>query len=478
MYIDRIRVTLLFLFFIAVSGLRAQDIQVSLGPDAIGENQGWTITVTVHNDRLRSYDNFPDIEGFRKRGTSTQSTQNIVNGQISSSQSVIMTYLPTRQGTFQIPDFTMKVNDQAIHVQGKTVTVGAPVQRRDPFRGFFDSHDDFFGREETEFIDVKDDAFLALTTSKDEVYTGEGFNTILAFYVSEENRAPLQFHDLGRQLSEILKKLKPNNCWEENFNIENIEGERIELGGKNYTRYKIYQATYYPLNSETITFPSVSLEMIKYKVARNPTFFGQNRLEGYKTFHSKPRTVRVKPLPPHPLRDVVAVGEYKLTEAMPTTDLTTGRSVAYGFSIFGEGNISAIQKPDVTNNAAFEFYEPNIRMDVRRNNGRVSGTKTFNYFLIPREPGRYDLGNYFRWIFFNPETGKYDTLRSKLNVYVTGESTRNAAIEANDDGSFYDRIGTADNTLVVAGESSWQGVVFGIFILVALASSAYLVFKK
>src|SRR5690606_27516484 len=167
-----------------------------------------------------------------------------------------------------------------------------------------------------------------------------------------------------------------------------------------------------------------------------------------------------------------------LTEAMPTTDLTTGRSVAYAFSILGEGNISAIQKPDVTNNAAFEFYEPNIRMDVRRNNGRVSGTKTFNYFLIPREPGRYDLGNYFRWIFFNPETGKYDTLRSKLNVYVTGESTRNAAIEANDDGSFYDRIGTADNTLVVAGESSWQGVVFGIFILVALASSAYLVFKK
>src|SRR5690606_17942997 len=180
----------------------------------------------------------------------------------------------------------------------------------DPFRGFFDLHDDFFGREETEFIDVKDDAFLALTTSKDEVYTGEGFNTILAFYVSEENRAPLQFHDLGRQLSEILKKLKPNNCWEENFNIENIEGERTELGGKNYTRYKIYQATYYPLNSETITFPSVSLEMIKYKAARKPSDFGLHRLESYQTVHSKQRTDRVTPLPPLPLRDVVAVGEY------------------------------------------------------------------------------------------------------------------------------------------------------------------------
>lgn len=471
---------LIFAFFLSITmtAVQAQDIKITLGPDEIGENQGWTITVTVHNDRLRSYDNFPDIEGFRKRGTSTQSTQNIVNGQISSSQSVIMTYLPVRQGTFRIPDFSMKVNDETIRVSGKTVKVGPPVQRQDPFRGFFDAHDDFFGREETEFIDVKDDAFLALSTSKDEVYTGEGFNAVLAFYVSDDNRAPLQFYDLGKQLSDILKKLKPNNCWEENFNIENIEGERVDIGGRGYTRYKIYQATYYPLNNETITFPGVSLEMIKYKVARNPTFFGQNRLEGYKTFHSKPKTVRVKELPPHPLKDVVAVGDYKLSEAMPSTDLTTGRSVSYGFSIFGEGNISAIQKPDIISNADFEFYEPNVRMDIRRDNGRVSGTKTFNYFLIPKEPGQYNLGDYFRWVFFNPEKGKYDTLRSRLTVYVTGESTRNAVIEANDDGSFYDKINTADNTLVVAGDGNWQRIVFGIFILLMLASSAYLVFKK
>ena len=70
--------------------------------------------MTVQNDRLKSYDNFPEIPGFRKRGQSTQSTTNIVNGQISSSQSVIMTYLPERQGTFTVPSFTMKVNEKPI----------------------------------------------------------------------------------------------------------------------------------------------------------------------------------------------------------------------------------------------------------------------------------------------------------------------------------------------------------------------------
>jgi hypothetical protein len=116
----------LSLLFILGSFLSAfsQQVQVTLGPDEIGENQNWTITVTVQNDRLKSYDNFPEIKGFRKRGQSTQSTTNIVNGQISSSQSVIMTYLPMQQGTITVPSFTMKVNEKPVTVPGKTVKVG------------------------------------------------------------------------------------------------------------------------------------------------------------------------------------------------------------------------------------------------------------------------------------------------------------------------------------------------------------------
>ena len=474
------RWTALIACLLIFSASMAQKIQVTLGPDEIGENQSWTITLTVQNDRLRTYDNFPDINGFRKRGTSTQSTQNIINGQISSSQSIIMTYLPLKQGTLTVPDFTMKVNDKAIQVAGKKVRVGPPVQQQqDPFRSFFDrGPDDFFGRGETEFVDVNDEAFLALTTSKDQVYTGEGFNATMAFFVSADNRAPLQFYELGRQLSEILKKLKPNNCWEENFNIENIEGEPVTIGEKSYTRYKIYQATYYPLNAEDIVFPRVGLEMIKYKVAKNPSFFGQNRKEDFKTFYSKPKTVRVRELPDHPLKDVVAVGNYKLSEMMPSTDIATGKSVSYVFNIYGEGNISAISKPTVPNDENFEFYEPNVRMDIKRENGRVTGTKSFNYFLIPKEPGRYHLKDYFQWVFFNPDEQAYDTLESKLTAYVTGESTRNEAIEANDDGSFYDKIQTADNSLTVIRDNNWQQAVFGVFIVLVLASSAYLVFKK
>ena len=471
----------LFTLFFAVYSVpfTFAQISISLGPDQIGQNQAWPITVTVQNERLKSYDNFPDIVGFTRGGQSTSSQTSIINGQMTSSQSIIMNYYPQKQGTIIIPSFKMKINDQEVSVSGKRVTVGPPVQtrQRDPFRSFFDL-DDPSRNAPTEFIDIKDDAFLAVTTSKDEVYVGEGFNAILGFYVAQENNAPLYWYQLSKQVSEILKKIKPNSCWEENFNVENIEGERITVQGKVYTRYKIYQATFYPLNAEPVIFPQVSLEMIKYKVAKNPSFFGQNRQEDFKTFYSKPKTVKVKELPPHPLSRQVAVGDYRLDEKISSTSLETGKSFGYDFTIYGEGNISAVDKPEVNRSLNFDFYEPNVRQNINREGNRVAGSKTFSYFIIPKEPGEFKLADNFQWIFFNPTKHKYDTLKAKSAVTVNGESLKNEVIESVDPCSFYDRIAGSDNTLRSITEDLWMKNVINIFILVMLAGSAYLVFKK
>jgi hypothetical protein len=473
-----------FLIFLLLGSLygQAQNVQILLGPEEIGENQAWTITITVNNDRLRSYDNFPDIEGFHKRGTSSSSQTSIVNGQMTSSQSIIMTYVPSKQGVVNVPPFKMKVNDQLYNVNGRKVKIGPPVQAQqsDPFRSFFDRDptEDFFSRGTPEFVDVKEEAQLALILSSDEVYVGEGFTATLSFLVAENNRAPMQFHDLGNQLTEILKKIKPANCWEENFNIESIEGEPININGKNYTQYKVYQAAFYPLNNQPVTFPSVGLEMIKFKVAKNPTFFGQNRQEDFKTFYSKPRTVRVKELPPHPLRNQVAVGVYQLQEKIASNQLETGQSVLYDFSIFGEGNISAIEKPKIENNSSFDFYEPNVKQSINRDNGRVTGTKSFSYFMIPKEPGTFAMKDYFKWVFFNPKTKKYDTLQSQQVITVIGESQKNQSIESNDLGSFYDRADATDNQLRSMSAINWVKASLNSLAALLFIAALYLVFKK
>ncbi|HWA32965.1 MAG TPA: BatD family protein, partial [Cyclobacteriaceae bacterium] len=464
--------TVAFLLFVSLSTLAwAQNVQVQLGPEEIGENQMWTITVVVSNDQLRTYTAFPDIDGFRKRGTSTQSQTSIVNGHVSTTQAVTMTYQPTRQGVFNVPAFDMTINNVAVKSPAKKITVGpaAQTQARDPFGR--DPFRDFFGgREETEFIDVKDEAQLALSTNKDEVYVGEGFVATLSFLIADNNRATMQFHDLGPQLSDILKKLKPTNCWEENFNIENIEGEQVTINGRGYTQYKIYQGAFYPLNNETIVFPSVDLEMIKFRIAKNPSFFGQNRQEDFKTFSSRPKTVRVKELPPHPLRSSVAVGNYQLEEKITTSSPKTGQSVGYEFNIFGEGNISSVEKPTLPKDSNFDFYDPSVQQNISRENGRLTGTKSFKYFIVPKEPGKFALGDYFKWVFFNPSKKKYDTLRSKLELNVEGESQRNQAIQSTDFGSFYDRISIADNHLEAVSGSQWLTITANVLIVLMVGA--------
>ena len=49
--------------------LKAQDITVQLGNDEVGLNELFTITVTLKNGSIKNYTDFPEIDGFAKRGT-------------------------------------------------------------------------------------------------------------------------------------------------------------------------------------------------------------------------------------------------------------------------------------------------------------------------------------------------------------------------------------------------------------------------
>mgnify|MGYP001046171819 CR=1 FL=1 len=463
-----------------VPQVRAQEISVQLGKDEVGLNELFTITITIENGSIKSYTNFPEIDGFAKRGTSSSSKTNIVNGQITSSQSITQRYLPLEEGRYTLAPFSIDVNGTTIESQGKSIQVTKPVDRpQNSRRRRYDPFDDLFGnRNEPEFVDVKEDAFLALTTDKDEVFVGEGFTTTFAFYVADANRAPLQFTEAGKQLSEVLKKIRPENCWEENFNIENIYGERVQINGKTYTRYKIYQATYYPLNLEPIVFPSVPFEMIKYRVAKSPSFFGRDRQEDYKTFYSTEKTVRVRPLPPHPMKDMVAVGEFELDEQIDKTTVETGESFQYQFNIFGEGNISGINDPVIPSNKNLDVYPPNISQDINRGGGRVTGSKNYSFFGIPNEPGTYDLKDYFNWVYFDPNREVYDTLQASVSLTVTGESKKNVSISSTDLGSFYDNIETISNELRDLADDKTPLILANILLLVMLGAAGFFYFKK
>src|ERR1044071_5645670 len=96
-----------------------------------------------------------------------------------------------------------------------------------------------------------------------------------------------------------------------------------------------------------------------------------------------------------------------------------------------------------------------FRLSTSRWSETMTRSKKFSYFMIPKEPGKYSLGNYFQWVYFNPTTKKYDTLKSKQIVNVQGESKKNQSIESSDLGCFYDNADTASNQLQTRPNSGW-----------------------
>ncbi|MDZ7608816.1 MAG: BatD family protein [Cyclobacteriaceae bacterium] len=468
----------IFLGFCAVGF--SQNIRIVLGPDNIALNQAFTISVEVQNDRIKNMGNFPEIPGFQRAGQSSSSSTNIINGQYSMSQSVIQNYLPQQEGTFQISPFTINVNGEAINSPGKKVTVGPPIQQRqhDPFA--YDPFEDFFGRREPqEFIDVSEDAYLALSVDKNEVYVGEGFTATLGLYVAVTNEAEMQWpSDISEQLAEIKKKLTPANCWEENFKISDLNAESVEVNSKRYRKYNLFQAEYYPLNNEQVNFPTLTFNMIKYKVAKNPSFFSRTRQADKKEFTTRPKTVRVKNLPEHPLKNQVPVGKYRLNEVISSEKLSTGQSFTYDFTVQGEGNISAITNPIIRTSPDFDFYPPNVQQSINRANGKVTGSKSYSYYGIPNEPGQFDLGDYISMVYFDPDKEKYDTLRSNFTIVAIGESKKNVTISSNDLGSFYDIIDIESNDLRAINQGGIIRTAANILIVILLGLTVFLLIKK
>lgn len=458
----------------------AQTVSIAIGRTEIGQNENFEITLTVKNGRLTKYSEFPDIEGFRKGRPSNSSQTSIINGQVSTQQSVVQMYAPTKQGTFKLAPFSMSVNGKSVNSNGATIKVGPPVQRQvyDPFADFWGGGSSSRNQQNQQFIDVEADAFFSVSTDKNSVYRGEGFKMDISFYVSVTNRAEMDFYKLDEQVTEILKKVKPKNCWEENFNIESVHSEYVTVNGKSYRQYKIYEAMFYPLNTEDIVIEPTELQMIKYQVAQRQSFFGRNSKETVEVFKSRGKTIKVKPLPNSQYKSIASVGNYRLRQKLSDTEIQTGESVTLEFKVEGVGNISSIREPDLVESEDLLFYPPSVSQNIKRANGKVVGSKEFVYYIEPQEPGEYDLKDFISLTIFNTRTKKYETLYPEGTVVVKGKSLRDAKISKTDLGSFYDAMKNADNTLLSMDNTPMIQIILNIFVVITLVVTAVLLFKK
>jgi hypothetical protein len=460
-FLKYILIPIFFCIYLTVNAQPTENkFLIELGTKKIKTNEPFTIAITLQNLENTPTVKFPEIKGFQKRDQST--TRNYSGNGTSktiATQTVKQNYYADKAGEYIVAPLSININGQIIRTEGCIVNV-------EPAEGEVVEDIGF-----SENISTSD-ALLVVSSNKQRVFVGEGFNLRLSLIVSESNTAEMEFYEIEQQMTQILKKLKPVNCWEENFGIKDIRPVPIVITGKKYIEYRVYQASFYPINTEPINIPTVRLTM---KVG---TGEGIKRVVRLQNYDSQTLKISVLPLPPHPLKNQVSVGNFRLEESVSQLRSQTGKSLDYRFKIIGEGNLGAAKVPSHDSTVIFDIYPPTIDFSTTFQDKSIVEEKTFNYAIIPKQNGEYELKEVFYWVFFNPTKERYDTLRSDIKLKVGGQDIVDDSSPQIGTNSIYDGIEKLDSS---KQEFDYQIIIKNIanvLIILMLAGMVFIFRKK
>lgn len=133
--------------------------------------------------------------------------------------------------------------------------------------------------------------------------------------------------------------------------------------------------------------------------------------------------VNVRPLPaPRPSDFSGGVGKFSLSSNLKTPTLKTNQAASIVYKISGTGNLKYVQMPDLAAlyPPELEVYSPSIEQKVSVSGSNTSGYVTYDYSFMPLEEGEFRIPD-IRLVYFNPESGKYETAVAKGRTVHVGK---------------------------------------------------------
>jgi hypothetical protein len=208
--------------------------------------------------------------------------------------------------------------------------------------------------------------------------------------------------------------------------LRNLETEVID--GVQYGTGVLQRFMLYPQIPGEIRIDPVEITaMVQQRSnVRDPFFddaFFDNFFSSVSTVPQKistrPEVITVKPLPdPRPADFHGAVGSFDLSSSLSKSEVEVNDAINLTINLKGSGNLNLAGEPVIHFPQGIEKYDPQVTV---RNSGTASGTKTFEYLLIPRNTGTFELPP-VSYTVFDPQEKKYITLRTDgYTVTVTGK---------------------------------------------------------
>lgn len=363
----------------------------------------------------------PSFKGFSVLSgpnASRQQGMTIINGQVSHTSSTGFTYIIQAdvEGTFNIGSASCTVDGKKVTCQGFSIKV-EKASTSNPGAG----QQNAYGQgsqsrrqaaqqpAQSSNIDSKS-LFARASISKNNPYQGE--QVILTYKI---------YTQVSLSQYQIDKLPGNKGFWSEDLTRDgNVRQYEETVDGRRYMVAEIRRGALFAQESGKLTIEPLDLDVLAlvqrqrqrtgsiWDLFDDPFFNPTQAVE--KHLRTNSINVHVKPLPEAPKGFSGAVGSFNVKTETDTREVRANEAITYRLTISGAGNLMLIDAPQIEFPQVFEVYDPQINDNFTRNQNGISGSRTFEWILIPRNQGDYQIPA-FNFVFFDPNTGRYVTKR-------------------------------------------------------------------
>lgn len=419
---------LIGLFLIASLPLLAQVKLTVQAPNMVEQGGQFQVTYRVNSN----VDNFkgPEFINFELLGGPSQgssySTQ-IINGRASQTIEKTYTYYlrALKVGTFPVPK-------AGITVKGKNYTSSDWTIKVFEAKGTAYKNASNKAIEQNNPKPFKADGrvFVRTFVSKRKAYLGEPIVLVQKLY-SKENIANIT----------DFKEPSYSGFWKESIDIGQLQLTKETLNGEAYHVVLLQKYILFPQKVGKLSLGSFEIDavirLIKTRPARDQMeqmMYG-NKVRYYADENLNLKSpmvyVTVKDYPAGKPKDFNGlVGDFELIAHVDKTELPANDALNLKIKIKGKGNITLLEIPKPNFPPDFEVYDPKISQKSNTESTGMSGSKTFEYLIIPRNEGDFEIPS-ISFSFFNPRTERYETLSSENFKIKVGKGNGIAFTDVN-----------------------------------------------
>ncbi|HPX59567.1 MAG TPA: BatD family protein [Bacteroidales bacterium] len=405
-----------FLLFTFTAGY-AQNVQVrASAPSNVAVGQQFNLTYSCSEKATINLPYLADFDILGGPQTSSSSSIQIINGQMTSTSNYSYTYVlrAKKEGTFEIPSAVAVVDGKNVHSNKLQIRVSADNTQSSGQANKQNPSSQSQGINEKDF-------FIKAFVSNTNPYVEEEVIVRYKLYL------PAQ---VQRYQASIRKNPTSSGFWTYELTDRNVEPPQTTetINGTQYTVIDIYSLAVFPQKSGKLTITPLEIQTVVQIVVQaqrsndpwdaffNNPFFGGGRLQNRElTILSNAITLTAKELPKNaPANNSGLVGNFKVSTKLSRSELTTNDATNFTVSISGKGNIQHIEAPEIQFSSDFDVQEPIINDDIHKSPQGISGTRTFEYIIVPRNPGNFTIPA-ISFSYFDKTKNQYITLKTAEN---------------------------------------------------------------